>query len=76
MGRRIGDMRIGNRPIEAGKTYKVARWAPVADLTGDDSAGEPIWNVLSRYLRDRKAVKPRKLNLPRLIGVSGNRGIG
>ena len=75
MGQRIGDMRIGSRPIEAGKTYKVARWAPVADLAGDEAMGEPIWDVLARYLRDRKTVKPGKLNVPRLIGVSGNRGI-
>jgi len=34
-----------------------------------------MWEVLSRYLRDKKIVKPRKLNLPRLVGVSGNLGI-
>jgi sulfur-oxidizing protein SoxB len=75
IGQRIGDMRIGDRPIEAGKTYKVARWAPVAEPAGDEAMGEPIWNVFARYLRDRKTVRPRKLELPRLIGVSGNRGI-
>ncbi len=31
MGRRIHDMRLGGRPVEAGKTYKVAGWAPVAE---------------------------------------------
>ena len=34
-----------------------------------------MWEVLSRYLRDKKVVKARKLNLPRLVGVSGNLGI-
>ncbi|MGB7542433.1 MAG: thiosulfohydrolase SoxB [Burkholderiales bacterium] len=71
MGRRIADMRLGDRPIEAGKTYRVAGWAPVAE----GAQGEPVWEVVTQYLRDKKVVKPRKLNLPRLIGVSGNRGI-
>ena len=36
--------------------------------------GEPMWEVLSRYLRDRKVVRPGRLELPRLIGTSGNFG--
>ena len=28
MGQRITDMRLGGKPIEAGKQYKVAGWAP------------------------------------------------
>jgi sulfur-oxidizing protein SoxB len=75
MGARIGDMRIGERPIEAGSIYKVASWAPVAESARDGNSGEPIWDVLVRYLRDKKVLRPGKLNLPRLIGVSGNRGI-
>jgi len=75
IGRRIGDMRLRGRPIEADKLYKVAGWAPVAEGAPGESAGEPMWEVLSRYLRDKKIVKPRKLNLPRLVGVSGNLGI-
>ena len=70
-GARIGDLRIGERPIEGRKTYKVASWASVAE----ESPGEPIWDLLARYLRDRKSVAPRKLNVPRLIGVKGNRGL-
>jgi S-sulfosulfanyl-L-cysteine sulfohydrolase len=31
MGARITDMRVGGKTIEAGKTYKVAGWAPVAE---------------------------------------------
>ena len=71
MGERIGDMRLGGKPIEAGKTYKVAGWAPVAEGV----TGEPIWDVLARYLRDRKSIRAPSLNLPKLSGVEGNRGI-
>ena len=37
--------------------------------------GEPIWDVVTKYLRDVKTVKPVKLNLPKLVGVEGNAGI-
>ena len=72
-GARIGDMRIGGRPVEPRKTYKVASWAPVAEDFRD--AGEPVWDLFARYLREKKVVRPRRLNVPRLIGVEGNRGI-
>ena len=71
IGSRISDMRLAGKPIEANKTYKVAGWAPVAQ----GASGEPIWDVVSRYLRDRKTIPPLKLNQPRLIGVKGNSGI-
>jgi len=72
-GRRIADMRLAGRPIDAGKTYKVASWAPVAEGVRDD--GEPVWDLLARYLRDTKIVRQRQLNVPRLIDVKGNRGL-
>ena len=31
MGARIQDMRLGGRPIEDGRIYRVAGWAPVAE---------------------------------------------
>ena len=71
MGQRISDMRLDGVPIEAGKTYKVAGWAPVAEGV----KGEPIWNVVTQYLRARKTIEAPKLNLPKLVGVEGNPGI-
>jgi sulfur-oxidizing protein SoxB len=71
MGGRISDMRLNGRPIEPGKTYKVAGWAPVAE----GAKGEPIWDVVARYLRDKKVVKPVRLNNPTIRGVAGNPGI-
>ena len=68
--RRIGDMRLGGKPIEAGKRYKVAGWAPVTA----GASGEPVWELVQRYLRERKVVARRAPNLPRLIGVEGGRG--
>jgi len=71
MGSRIRDMRLDGKPIEAGKTYKVAGWAPVAE----GAKGEPIWDVVAKWLRNRKVVTPRQLNMPKLVGVARNPGI-
>ncbi|MBU1235721.1 MAG: thiosulfohydrolase SoxB [Gammaproteobacteria bacterium] len=71
VGNRIHDMRLGDKPINAGKTYKVAGWAPV----GEGATGEPIWEVVGGWLRDKRTVTPRKLNTPRLIGMDGNAGL-
>jgi len=65
MGSRIGDLRLHDKPIDAARIYKVAGWAPVSA----DAGGEPIWDVVARYLRDQKSIAPRTLNLPRLSGV-------
>jgi sulfur-oxidizing protein SoxB len=71
MGERIGDLRLAGKPLEAGRRYKVAGWAPVAEGAG----GQPVWEVLETYLKDRRTLPPTRLNLPRLIGVEGNPGI-
>ena len=71
IGARISDMRIGGRPIDAKRKYKVAGWAPVAE----GASGEPIWDVVAGYLRAKKRVAALKPQMPRLIGVAGNPGI-
>jgi sulfur-oxidizing protein SoxB len=71
IGSRISDMRTADGPIEAGRKYKVAGWAPVAE----GASGEPIWDVVARHLRARKRIAPIQPQLPRLIGVAGNPGI-
>ena len=70
-GKRINNMTLKGKPVDPNKTYKVAGWAPVAE----GATGEPIWDVVAGYLRDKKVITPRKLNLPKLIGVEGNAGI-
>jgi sulfur-oxidizing protein SoxB len=71
MGKRIGDMRLDGKPIEASRLYKVAGWAPVAEGV----TGQPAWDVIATYLRDRKTIAAPKLNVPLLLGVQGNPGI-
>ena len=64
MGQRITDMRLGGRPMEADRRYKVASWAPVAE----GASGEPVWDVAARYLRAKRILAPLTPNLPRLTG--------
>ncbi len=71
IGQRISDMRLGGKPLEADKRYKVAGWAPVAEGV----TGEPVWDVVERYLKDRKTITPRAPNVPRLIGMEKNQGL-
>jgi sulfur-oxidizing protein SoxB len=74
MGRRITRMELGGQPIEAGKQYKVAGWAPVAE-DAKAAGGEPIWDVAARYLRARKTITPRTPNLPKIEGVGADPGL-
>jgi sulfur-oxidizing protein SoxB len=66
MGSRIQHMYVNDRPVEAGKTYKVAGWAPVAE-EARAAGGAPIWEIVELYLRSRKTVKPLRPNVPRLV---------
>ena len=74
MGQRISDMRLGGKPLDPVKKYKVAGWAPVSE-DAKAAGGTPIWEVMATYLKASKVVTPRKLNLPRLVGVEGNPGM-
>ncbi len=73
-GKRITDMRLNGKPIEANKTYKVAGWAPVSE-EAKNAGGEAIWDVMERHLRDVKVVKAVKLNEPIIKGVASNPGM-
>ena len=71
MGQRINNMVLKGKPIEADKKYKVAGWASVQE----GAQGEPIWDVVSGYLRDKKVIKNVKINTPQIIGMAGNPGM-
>jgi len=64
IGARISDMRLNGRLLEAGKRYKVAGWAPVAE----GASGEPVWDVAARYLRAQRSIAPLEPSVPRLSG--------
>ena len=75
MGSRISDMRLAGQPIEAGKNYKVAGWAPVAE-EASRAGHKPVWDVVETWLKGQGGrVKARRLNTPKLVGVTGNPGL-
>jgi sulfur-oxidizing protein SoxB len=75
MGRRIGDMRLKGKPIEADKTYHVAGWAPVAEDAAK-AGHKPVWDVVETWLKGQGGrVKARQVNTPKLVGVGGNPGM-
>ncbi|ODP31227.1 thiosulfohydrolase SoxB [Pandoraea sp. ISTKB] len=70
MGQRITEMRLNGKLIEAGKTYKVAGWAPVAE----GAQGEPVWDVVARYLKAQKTIVAKAPKVPAIKGMKGNLG--
>ncbi|MBT9494970.1 MAG: thiosulfohydrolase SoxB [Paucibacter sp.] len=76
MGRRIQEMRLKGKPIEAGKMYKVAGWAPVAEEARSMPGTRMVWDVVEDWLKSQGGrVSARKINTPRLVGVDGNPGL-
>ncbi|MEY2621255.1 MAG: thiosulfohydrolase SoxB [Pseudomonadota bacterium] len=74
MGRRISGMRLKGKPIEAGKTYKVAGWAPVAEEASRQNL-PMVWDLVEKWLKAQGGrVKPRQLNAPAVTGGLPNPG--
>jgi len=71
IGARVFDLRLNDLPLRSARRYKVAGWASLAE----DARGEPVWELLARWLRDRKRIAAREPFRPRLVGVRGNPGI-
>jgi sulfur-oxidizing protein SoxB len=65
-------MRLDNgKPLDPDRQYKVVGWATV----NSKAPGKPVWDVVAEYLRARKTVKLKKLNTPKLKGISGTPGV-
>ncbi|HTP48701.1 MAG TPA: thiosulfohydrolase SoxB [Casimicrobiaceae bacterium] len=73
-GARISHLTLRGSPLEADKKYKVAGWAPVTD-EARAAGGEPVWDVLARYLRSKKTISAVTVESPALEGVAGNPGL-
>jgi sulfur-oxidizing protein SoxB len=76
MGRRVTDMRLNGKPVEADKRYKVAGWAPVAEEAKSAPGVKPVWEHVETWLGHQHGrVKPRRINTPRLVAMQGNPGL-
>ncbi len=52
-GKRVSDMRLGGKLMEADKRYKATGWASMMEVDGP-----PIFDVVANYLRAQKRVRP------------------
>ena len=76
-GRRIEDMRLNGKPIEAGRTYKVAGWAPVSEEAAKAPGNRPVWELVEEWLKAKGGkVGPRAINSPKLTAALPNQGFG
>ncbi|MEN8132702.1 MAG: thiosulfohydrolase SoxB [Pseudomonadota bacterium] len=66
VGKRISDMELKGKPLNANKQYRLAGWASVAEPL----EGTPIWDVVAEYLRDIKTVKAKTPNVPKIKNVA------
>jgi sulfur-oxidizing protein SoxB len=70
VGRRISDLKLDSgKPLNAGKSYKVAGWASV-----NAQQGAPVWDVFAKHLRSGKMPPPHGAGVT-LRGVEDNPGI-
>jgi len=53
MGKRISNMELDGKPLQASKEYVVAGWASVAEPID----GTPVWDAVADYLREKKVVR-------------------
>lgn len=52
IGKRITDMRVGGRPLDAARRYRATGWASVGEADGP-----PAFDVVADYLRSAKRVR-------------------
>jgi len=72
MGSRVSDMTLANgKRMQDRDSFKVAGWATV----NSSSPGDPVWEVVAGYLRDRKNVRIDRLESPVLKNMRGNPGV-
>ena len=70
VGQRISGLAFDDgRPVEAGKTYKVAGWASV-----NEQKGAPVWDTVATYLRGSKPADAKPRKPVELKGIDSNPG--
>lgn len=74
-GSRITGLRLNGKPLDAGRRYKVAGWAPMAEDAGKVPGVKPIWEIVETWLQAQHGrIRPREPNTPALVGMQDNPG--
>ncbi|MBA2351681.1 MAG: thiosulfohydrolase SoxB [Burkholderiales bacterium] len=74
IGSRISGLTFKGKPLDADKKYKVASWASNVEAA-ETKDSEPIWDVVTAYLKQKKKISMRKISQPKLVGMERNPGI-
>ncbi len=74
IGRRIDDLRLHGKLLDATRLYRVAGWGAVSEESRE-RGGEAIWDLMARYLRRQKTIPALKLNVPGLVGAESDPGL-
>ena len=72
-GKRISDMEVRGRKVDADKTYKVAGWASVQP---QPNGKKQIWDIMTEYLRSKKTVRVGQPYVPKLKGKDATNNPG
>ncbi|VAX03659.1 Sulfur oxidation protein SoxB [hydrothermal vent metagenome] len=70
IGKRITDMELNGKPLDARKNYRLAGWASI-----EKREGTPIWDVVTEYIRAQDTVRIKELNIPKIKGLGKNPGL-
>ncbi len=70
IGKRITDMELNGKPLDARKNYRLAGWASM-----EKREGTPIWDVVAEYIRAQDTVRIKELNIPKIKGLGENPGL-
>ena len=70
IGKRISDMELNGKPLDANKKYRLAGWASM-----QKREGMPIWEVVADYIRAQDTVRISELNVPKIKGLGSNPGL-
>ena len=71
IGKRINDMELNGKKIDANKKYRVAGWAAVSRPV----EGQPIWEIVEEYLVQKETVSIKEVNVPKIKGLKDNKGL-
>ncbi len=69
IGKRVSDMELNGKPMDAKKNYRLAGWASM-----QKREGTPIWDVVAEYIRAQDSVHIKELNIPKIKGLGSNPG--
>ena len=66
IGRRISNLRLAGKPLDASRNYKVAGWAPVAEAARNAPGNRPVWEVVEAWLKSQPGgrVAQRRISTP------------